>query len=106
MTALAPVTAHVVGVQVIKTLIILTLLVAGFRVFGKREASQLNVYDLAMLMALANAVQNSMTGGLGNLPDGSGHVLGDPARGVPRDPGGGPTPSPRAASRSGPRPCS
>jgi uncharacterized membrane protein YcaP (DUF421 family) len=68
--ALAPVTAHVVGVQVIKTLIILTLLVVGFRVFGKREASQLNVYDLAMLMALANAVQNSMTGGLGNLPVG------------------------------------
>jgi len=70
MTALAPVTAHVVGVQVIKTLIILVVLVAGFRVFGKREAAQLNVYDLAMLMALANAVQNSMTGGLGNLPVG------------------------------------
>jgi uncharacterized membrane protein YcaP (DUF421 family) len=70
VTALAPVTAHLVGVQVIKTLIILTLLVVGFRVFGKREASQLNVYDLAMLMALANAVQNSMTGGLGNLPIG------------------------------------
>jgi len=70
VTALAPVTAHVVGVQVIKTLIILTVLVGGFRVFGKREASQLNVYDLAMLMALANGVQNSMTGGLGNLPVG------------------------------------
>jgi len=70
VTAIAPVTAHVVGVQVIKTLIILTVLVVGFRVFGKREASQLNVYDLAMLMALANAVQNSMTGGLGNLPVG------------------------------------
>jgi len=70
MTALAPVGAHVVSVQVIKTLIILVVLVVGFRLLGKREAAQLNVYDLAMLMALANAVQNSMTGGLGNLPVG------------------------------------
>ena len=29
--------------------------------------SQLNVYDLAMLMAVSNAVQNAMTGGLGNF---------------------------------------
>jgi uncharacterized membrane protein YcaP (DUF421 family) len=56
--------------QVIKTLIVLVLLVAGFRLLGKREAAQLNVYDLAMLMALSNAVQNAMTGGLGNLPVG------------------------------------
>jgi hypothetical protein len=68
--SIAPVTAHRVEVQAIKTLIVMVLLVIGFRVLGKREAAQLNLYDLAMLMALANAVQNAMTGGLGNLPVG------------------------------------
>jgi uncharacterized membrane protein YcaP (DUF421 family) len=67
---LLPVTAHRVAVQAIKTLIVFVLLIVGFRVLGKREAAQLNVYDLAMLMALANAVQNAMTGGLGNFPIG------------------------------------
>ena len=63
-------TAHLAAVHALKTLVILALLVVGFRVLGKREAAQLNVYDLAMLMALANAVQNAMTGGLGALPVG------------------------------------
>ena len=54
---LPPISAHRVLVQAIKTLIVFVLLVIGFRVLGKREAAQLNVYDLAMLMALANAVQ-------------------------------------------------
>jgi uncharacterized membrane protein YcaP (DUF421 family) len=67
---LPPISAHRVLVQAIKTLIVFVLLVIGFRVLGKREAAQLNVYDLAMLMALANAVQNAMTGGLGNFPIG------------------------------------
>jgi uncharacterized membrane protein YcaP (DUF421 family) len=65
-----PISAHRVAVQAIKTLIVFVLLVVGFRLLGKREAAQLNVYDLAMLMALANAVQNAMTGGLGNFPIG------------------------------------
>jgi uncharacterized membrane protein YcaP (DUF421 family) len=63
----APIAPHVVVAQVVKTLIIVGLLVAGFRVLGKRQAAQLNVYDLAMLLALSNAVQNAMTGGRGNL---------------------------------------
>jgi uncharacterized membrane protein YcaP (DUF421 family) len=62
--------AHRVGAQAIKTLIVFVFLVVGFRVLGKREAATLNIYDLAMLMALANAVQNAMTGGLGNFPVG------------------------------------
>ena len=65
-----PISAHRVAVQAIKTLIVFVVLVVAFRVLGKREAAQLNVYDLAMLMALANAVQNAMTGGLGNFPIG------------------------------------
>jgi uncharacterized membrane protein YcaP (DUF421 family) len=67
---LPPVSAHRVAVQVVKTLIVFALLVVGFRLLGKREIATLNVYDLAMLMALANAVQNAMTGGLGNFPIG------------------------------------
>jgi len=70
LAALKPVSAHRIEVQAIKTLIVFVFLVCGFRLLGKREAAQLNVYDLAMLMALANAVQNAMTGGLGNLPIG------------------------------------
>ena len=65
--ALTSVAPHVVVAQVVKTLLILTLLFAGFRLLGKRQAAQLNVYDLAMLLALSNAVQNAMTGGRGNL---------------------------------------
>ena len=67
LLALAPISARRVEIQSIKTLIIFGLLVIGFRLLGKREVTQLNVYDLAMLMALSNGVQNAMTGGLGNL---------------------------------------
>jgi uncharacterized membrane protein YcaP (DUF421 family) len=70
LAALKPVSAYRLEVQAIKTLIVFAFLVGGFRLLGKREAAQLNVYDLAMLMALANAVQNAMTGGLGNFPIG------------------------------------
>jgi uncharacterized membrane protein YcaP (DUF421 family) len=68
--ALAPVTAGRVGEQAVKTAIIVVILLVAFRATGKREIAQFNVYDLAMLMALSNAVQNAMTGGLGNLPVG------------------------------------
>jgi uncharacterized membrane protein YcaP (DUF421 family) len=70
IVALAPVTATRVGEQALKTLIIVIVLLVGFRITGKRELAQFNVYDLAMIMALSNAVQNAMTGGLGNLPIG------------------------------------
>ena len=67
MSALPPITAHGLEVQAVKTAVVFVALGAGLRLLGKREAGQLNVYDLAMLMALANAVQNAMTGGKGNL---------------------------------------
>jgi uncharacterized membrane protein YcaP (DUF421 family) len=54
-------------VQAIKSAIVVTALLVGFRLFGKREMAQLTLYDLAMLFALANAVQNAMTGGRGNF---------------------------------------
>ena len=70
LLAVTSVSAARVGEQVAKTLVIVVLLLVAFRLTGKREVSQFNVYDLAMLMALSNAVQNSMTGGLGALPVG------------------------------------
>jgi uncharacterized membrane protein YcaP (DUF421 family) len=39
----------------------------GLRVLGKRQIGQFTIYDLAMIMALANAVQNAMTSGAGDL---------------------------------------
>jgi uncharacterized membrane protein YcaP (DUF421 family) len=67
LSTVAPISAADVGVYAVRTLIVVVFLFVGFRIFGKREMAQLNVYDLAMLMALANAVQNAMTGGRGNL---------------------------------------
>jgi uncharacterized membrane protein YcaP (DUF421 family) len=70
LAAVAPVTAGDVAVYAVKSVIILVVLMAGFRLLGKREMAQINVYDLALLMAASNAVQNAMTGGRGNLPIG------------------------------------
>lgn len=64
---LAPATWTVLGVQSAKTVIVVVFLIGALRLLGKRQMSQLTVYDLVMVMAVANAVQNSMTGGRGNL---------------------------------------
>lgn len=60
-------TAGDMAVQAAKTVVIVTLLAVGLRLLGKRQMAQLNVYDVAMLMAAANAVQNAMTAGRGSL---------------------------------------
>ena len=67
MSALPPITVHSLEVQAAKTALVFAVVATGLRLLGKRETSQLNVYDLAMLMALANSVQNAITGGRGNL---------------------------------------
>src|SRR5471030_2494221 len=51
----------------VRTLIVLLSLVIGLRVLGKRGSGQFTVYDLALIMLLANAVQNAMTKGDGHL---------------------------------------
>jgi uncharacterized membrane protein YcaP (DUF421 family) len=51
----------------IHTAIVLVALVAGIRIFGKRQIGGMNVYDLVLVLLLANAVQNAMTKGSGNL---------------------------------------
>lgn len=50
-----------------RTAIVMFILIGGLRLLGKRQIGQMNIYDLAMVMALANAVQNAMTNGSGNL---------------------------------------
>ncbi|HLK14489.1 MAG TPA: YetF domain-containing protein [Fimbriimonadaceae bacterium] len=55
------------SVFVAKPLIVLVFLIVAIRLLGKRSAAQMNVYDLAMIVALANAVQNAMTEGKGDL---------------------------------------
>lgn len=45
-----------------KTTVIYFFLVIGLRIMGKRELGQMNVYDLVLIIVLANAVQNAMVG--------------------------------------------
>jgi uncharacterized membrane protein YcaP (DUF421 family) len=68
--ALLPVSPGRVAEQAAKAAIVVLVLLVGLRLTGKREVGQFQVYDLVMLIALSNAVQNAMTGGLGNLPIG------------------------------------
>src|SRR5438067_13526383 len=45
-----------------KTAVVYFFLVTGLRLLGKRELGQMNIYDLVLLIVLANAVQNAMVG--------------------------------------------
>ena len=51
----------------VRAALMMAFLFVGFRLLGKRMAAQMNIYDLAMIMAVSNAVQNAMTGGRGEL---------------------------------------
>ena len=77
--ALAPIHGVDVAAYALKGVIVFVAVVVGFRVLGKRHAAAYNVYDLVTLMAAANAVQNAITGGRGNLAVGiatSGAIVG------------------------------
>ena len=50
-----------------RTVVVLLALIAGIRLFGKRDFGGMNVYDLVLVLLLANAVQNAMTQGSGLL---------------------------------------
>src|SRR5258708_21936826 len=50
-----------------RTAIVLVWLFLGLRALGKRHVNPMNACDLAFLMAMANAVQNAMTAGKGDL---------------------------------------
>jgi len=43
-----------------KTAVVYLFLVAGLRLFGKRELGQMSLYDLVLIIILGNAVQNAM----------------------------------------------
>jgi uncharacterized membrane protein YcaP (DUF421 family) len=51
----------------VRTAIVLLALVVGVRVFGRRHAGEMNVYDLLLVLMTANAVQNAMTKANGHL---------------------------------------
>jgi uncharacterized membrane protein YcaP (DUF421 family) len=45
-----------------KTAIVYLFLVIGLRLLGKRELGQMTIYDLVLVIVLANSVQNAMVG--------------------------------------------
>lgn len=46
----------------LRTSVIYILVLVGIRLTGKREVGQMTPFDLTLLLLLANAVQNAMTG--------------------------------------------
>ena len=50
------------GEKVLRSVLIYVFLVAAFRFAGKRELGQANTLDLAVLLLVANAVQNGIIG--------------------------------------------
>ena len=51
-----------VGDKLLRTLIVYGFLLIGLRLAGKRELSQLNPFDLVVLLLLSNTVQNAIIG--------------------------------------------
>ena len=47
---------------VLRTAVIYLVILIGLRLAGKREMGQMTVFDLVVLLLLANAVQNAMVG--------------------------------------------
>lgn len=47
---------------VLRTTIVYAVILVGLRLSGKREIGQITVFDLVVLLLLANAVQNAMVG--------------------------------------------
>lgn len=45
-----------------RTTIIYLFIIGGFRISGKRKAGQMSPFDFILMMLIANAVQNAMTG--------------------------------------------
>lgn len=55
---------------VARALAVYFVILAGLRLAGKREMGQMTVFDLVMLLLIANAVQNAMIGPDTSLPGG------------------------------------
>jgi uncharacterized membrane protein YcaP (DUF421 family) len=52
----------ILGGIVLRTLAVYFVLLLGLRLAGKRELGQLSVFDLVVVLVIANAVQNAMVG--------------------------------------------
>jgi len=50
------------AVIVVRTLVVYLFILAAFRVSGKREVGQLAPFDFALILLIANSVQNAMVG--------------------------------------------
>lgn len=70
-----PAYLHYLSVMGGRAFFMFVYLVVLFRLLGKRQIGQLNIFDLAAIMGVANAVQNGMTMGSGNLSVGIQAVL-------------------------------
>ncbi len=51
-----------VGMIALRTIIVYAFILVGFRLAGKREVGQLAPFDFALILLIANAVQNAMVG--------------------------------------------
>ncbi len=47
---------------VVRSVAVYAVLLAGLRIFGKREVGQFTLFDLVLVLLVANAVQPAMTG--------------------------------------------
>lgn len=56
--------------KVLRTVLVYAFLVAGLRIFGKRELGQLNPLDFIVLLLLSNTVQNAIIGNDNSLAGG------------------------------------
>ena len=56
--------------KVIRTIAVYGFLIAGLRLFGKRELGQLNPLDFIVLLLLSNTVQNAIIGNDNSLAGG------------------------------------
>ena len=55
-------TPHTIPWIVLRTVAVYVFILVGFRLSGKREVGQLAPYDFALILLIANAVQNAMVG--------------------------------------------
>ncbi len=61
--------AEVPGI-VLRTLVVYVFILVAFRLSGKREVGQLSLFDFALVLLIANAVQNAMVGASSSLGGG------------------------------------
>jgi len=55
---------------VLRTAVVYLFILVGFRLSGKREVGQMAPFDFALILLIANAVQNAMVGSNGTLGGG------------------------------------